>query len=42
LVVNRKSPISAAIASFSWRVHMLMLISDCARSIADACVKCTM
>ncbi len=40
--VNRKLPIAVAIASFSSRVHMLMLISDCARSSAAACVKCTM
>ena len=40
-VVNRKSPISAAIASFSARVATLTLISACARSTADAWVKCT-
>ena len=39
--VNRKLPISAAIRSFSSRVHTLMLISDCARSSAAAWVKCT-
>ena len=40
-VVNRKSPISAAIASFSARVDTLTLISACARSTAAAWVKCT-
>ena len=40
--VKRKLPIAAAISSFSARVHMLMLISDCARSRAAAWVKCTM
>ena len=39
--VNRKSPISSAIASFSARVQTLMLISACARSSAAAWVKCT-
>ena len=38
---NRKPPISAAIWSFSARVHTLIDISDCARSSAAACVKCT-
>ncbi|CAM5409178.1 hypothetical protein SNARM312S_08377 [Streptomyces narbonensis] len=42
LVVKRKLPISSAILSFSSRVHMLMLMSDCARSTACACVKWTM
>lgn len=42
LVVKRKLPISSAMRSFSSRVHMLMLISACARSTAWACVKCTM
>ncbi|CAM5658283.1 hypothetical protein STENM327S_08994 [Streptomyces tendae] len=32
----------SAIRSFSSRVHMLMLISACARSTACAWVKCTM
>lgn len=41
-VVKRKLPISSAIRSFSSRVHMLMLISACARSTACAWVKCTM
>ena len=41
-MVKRKLPISSAIASFSSRVHMLMLISACARSTAAAWVKCTM
>jgi hypothetical protein len=31
-----------AISSFSARVHMLMLMSACARSTACACVKWTM
>jgi hypothetical protein len=39
--VNRNPPISSAIASFSARVHTLMLINAWARSIADAWVKCT-
>ena len=39
--VNRKPPISSAMASFSARVHTLMLISACARSSAAAWVKCT-
>lgn len=42
LVVKRKLPIRSAIFSFSSLLHMLMLISDCARSTAAACVKCTM
>ncbi len=41
LVVKRKLPIRAAIASFSAFEHMLMLISDCARSTASFWVKCT-
>jgi hypothetical protein len=40
--VKRKLPIAAAIASFSARVHMLMLINACARSSAAAWVKWTM
>ncbi len=39
--VNRKLPIRSAMASFSARVETLMLISDWARSSADAWVKCT-
>ena len=39
--VNRKSPISAAISSFSARVHTFTLISACACSSAAAWVKCT-
>jgi hypothetical protein len=39
--VNRKLPISAAIRSFSSRVQTLMLMSDCARSSAEAWVKWT-
>ena len=38
---KRKSPMAAPMASFSARVHTLMLISDWARSTADAWVKCT-
>lgn len=41
LVVKRKFPISSAMASFSAFEHMLMLISDCARSTASFWVKCT-
>ncbi len=40
-VVKRKSPIAAAIASFSSRVETLTLISAWARSSAAAWVKCT-
>ena len=40
--VNRKLPIRSAMASFSSRVHTLMLISAWACSIAAAWVKCTM
>ena len=39
--VNRKLPMSPAIASFSSRVQTLMLISACACSIAAAWVKWT-
>jgi hypothetical protein len=39
--VNLKSPISSAMASFSARVHTLMLISACACSTAAALVKWT-
>ena len=39
--VNRKWPIVSAMASFSARVHTLMLISACACSSAAAWVKCT-
>jgi hypothetical protein len=41
-VVKRKPPISSAIASFSAREQTFRLISDWARSIAAAWVKCTM
>ena len=40
-VEKRKSPISSAMRSFSSRVHRFVLISDWARSTADAWVKCT-
>ena len=40
-VENRNAPICSAIASFSSRLHMLMLMSACACSIAPACVGCT-
>ncbi len=39
--VNRNPPIIAAMASFSARVHTFTLISACARSSAEAWVKCT-
>jgi hypothetical protein len=39
---KRKPPIISAIASFSARVHTLMLISAWACSMAAACVKWTM
>ena len=39
--VNRNAPIASAIASRSSRVQSFALSSDCARSIADAWVKCT-
>ena len=38
---KRNPPIISAIASFSARLHALMLVSACARSTADAWVKCT-
>ena len=38
---NRKSPISSAILSFSWRVHTFVDISAWACSSAAAWVKCT-
>ena len=40
--LNRKSPIAAAIRSFSARLQTLMLVSACACSRAAAWVKCTM
>ena len=40
-VPKRKSPSSAAIASFSDFVATFMDSSDCARSTASFCVKCT-
>ena len=39
--VNRNAPISSAIASLSSLLVTLTLISACARSTADAWVKCT-
>jgi hypothetical protein len=38
---NRNPPISSAIAAFSSLVHTLTLIRACARSSAEAWVKCT-
>lgn len=38
---NRKFPIISAIASFSWRVHMLVDMRAWACSSAAAWVKCT-
>ncbi len=40
-LLNRKSPISSAILSFSSRLHTLIDISAWARSRAAAWVKCT-
>jgi hypothetical protein len=39
--VNRKRPISSAIAALSSFDDTFTLISACARSTAEACVKCT-
>ncbi len=39
--VKRNAPIASAIASRSSRVQSLAESSDCARSIAEAWVKCT-
>ena len=39
--VNRNLPIRSAMACFSSRPVTLTLISACARSTAEACVKCT-
>ena len=39
--VKRKPPIASAMASRSSRVQSLADMSDCARSSAEACVKCT-
>ena len=39
--VKRNAPIASAIASRSSRVQSFADSSDCARSIAEACVKCT-
>jgi hypothetical protein len=39
--VNRNAPIASAMASRSSRVQSFAESSDCARSMADACVKWT-